>query len=226
MKSKKVDISDQQNIALGLIRTGYNDYIAARVLLNKNYVMQGVILASTAMEKYFKALVVYFSGVIIPVHFDRFHLIRKAVDEIGYQVIFKKIDSRFFEILTQAYPLRYYDNITKPTTLGFFKNQFLGELDSAVYWFDQILPITNDTGEVISPLRQDLKAGNPDLLENNWIAHKPLDKKKFMETNCEAFAIYIHPLKLFSEVHLSSKKLNSTYNDRMWLITIKPDTES
>lgn len=214
---------ERVNLALGLIRTGYNDYIAARVLLNKNYTLQGVILASTALEKYFKALIVTHSGKIKPVHFDRFDQIKKAVEEIGYDVIINKIDPRFIEILTKVYPLRYYDNIKSPTSVGFFKNQFLGELDQAVYWFDQALILSDDKGTVLSPVKRDFQNKNPDLLENNWVTQKPIDKKKFMETDCEGFAIYIHPSYLFAEVNVSSVKMTIPYEGSMYLINVKPD---
>ena len=214
---------DRVNLALGLIRTAYNDYIAARVLLNKNYTLQGVILASTALEKYFKALILSHSGKIKRVHFDRFDQIKKAVEEIGYAVIINKIDPRFIEILTKVYPLRYYDNIESPTSVGFFKNQFLGELDQAVYWFDQAIILSDDKGTILSPVRRDFQNKNPDLFENNWIAQKPIDKKKFMETDCEGFAIYIHPRYLFAEINVSSVKMTIPYDGSMYLIDVKPD---
>ena len=214
---------ERVNLALGLIRTAYNDYIAARVLLNKNYTLQGVILASTALEKYFKALIVSQLGKIKPVHFDRFDLIRKAVEEIGYSVIIDKIDPLFVDILTKVYPLRYYDNIKSPTTIGFFKNQFLGELDQAIYWFDKAIILSDNKGTVLSPVRRDFQNKNPDLLENNWIAKKPIDKKKFMETDCEGFAIYIHPKHLFDEINVSSVKMTIPYEGSMFLINVKLD---
>jgi HEPN domain-containing protein len=214
---------DRVNLALGLIRTAYNDYIASRVLLNKNYTLQGVILASTAVEKYFKALILTHSGKIKPVHFDKFDEIKKAVEEIGYEVIINKMDSHFIEILTKVYPLRYYDNITSPTSVGFFKNQFLGELDQAIYWFDQALILSDNKGTILSPIKRDFQNKNPDLLENNWITQQPINKKKFMETNCEGFAIYIHPKNLFAEVNVSSLKMMVPYDGSMYLINVKPD---
>lgn len=214
---------ERVNLALGLVRTAYNDYIAARVLLNKNYTLQGVILASTALEKYFKALIVSHTGKIKPVHFDRFDQIKTAVEEMGYAAIINKIDPRFIEILIKVYPLRYYDNIRSPTSVGFFKNQFLGELDEAVYWFDQAIILSDDKGTVLSPVRCDFQNGNPDLLENNWVARKPADKKKFMETDCVGFAIYIHPKYLFQEINVSSVKMTIPYDGFMYLIDVKLD---
>jgi HEPN domain-containing protein len=197
---------ERVNIALGMIQAAYSDYIAARVLLNKNHTLQGVILASTAIEKYFKALIIAHSGKIIPVHFDKFDRIKQAVEEMGYSVLIEKMDPRFIDILTKAYPLRYYDNIKSPTSIGFFRNQFLGELDQAIYWFDQALILSNDKGAIISPLKLDFQENNPDLLENNWVTQNPIDKKRFMETDCEGFAIYIHPQYFFHGVKISSEK--------------------
>ena len=42
-----------------LMDLGYRDYVAARFLLNNHLIIQGLTLASTAVEKYLKALIVY-----------------------------------------------------------------------------------------------------------------------------------------------------------------------
>ncbi len=214
---------ERVNIALGMIQTAYSDYIAARVLLNKNHTLQGVILASTAIEKYFKALIIAHSGINKPVHFDKFDRIKKAVEEIGYSVLIDNMDPCFIDILTKAYPLRYYDNIEFPTSIGFFKNQFLGELDQAIYFFDKAIILSNDKGAILSPFKLDLQNKNPDLLENNWVSHNPMDKKRFMEANCEGFAIYIHPQYLFHGVKVSSEKGLIPYNGSMYVINVQLD---
>ena len=190
---------------------------------NKNYILQGVILASTALEKYFKALIISHSGKVKHVHFDKFDQLKEAVEQIGYTVIIDKMDPRFIEILTKIYPLRYYDNIKNPISIGFFKNQFLCELDQAVYWFDKALVPTDVKGTLLSTVRQDFQKKNPDLIENNWITKIPIDKKKYMETDCEGYAIYIDPRNLFSEVNVSSVKLSVPYNGSMMLINVGPD---
>lgn len=41
-----------------LLDLGYRDYIAARFLLNNKFIIQGLTLASTALEKYLKSLIV------------------------------------------------------------------------------------------------------------------------------------------------------------------------
>ena len=42
-----------------LMDLGYRDYIAARLLLNNHMIIQGLTLASTSVEKYLKALIVF-----------------------------------------------------------------------------------------------------------------------------------------------------------------------
>lgn len=218
------------NLSLGYLQVAYNDYIAARVLLNRNYTIQGAMYASTAIEKYFKAVISLQTGEKTRGHFDKFEPIKEAMDRIGYGIIFERIDPLFLEILTKAYILRYYDNIEKePMTISFFKNQFLGELDGAVELFERLfkdISKEDDNGnkeQILSPLKMDFKKGNPDLTENNWVTMK-IDKNKFMEANCEAFAIHIHPDNLFSEINVSSRKMAVPYTGSMCLIHLEDDS--
>lgn len=212
-------------MSLGLLRTAYNDYIAARVLLNRNYTLQGMILASTAIEKYFKAAVYAITGRRSKVHMDRFEVIKNEIIEIGYEVLITKIDPLFLELLSKAYKLRYYDNITETISIGFFRNQFLGELDAAVAWFDQlyILSKKGSNEVVLSPAKMDYRNRNPDLFENNWVTTIEKDKKKFMETDCRAFGVHILPGNLFEEIHVSSEKLFVPYNGSMTLINVESE---
>lgn len=215
--------NDRTNKALGFLRTAYKDYIAARVLLNRGYTLQGVALASTAIEKYFKAAICIMTGRLLHIHLDKFDRIKKVVEDLGYGVLIEKMDPLFLQILCKAYALRYYDDITAPVTIGFFKNQFIGELDGAVALFEKLLILEKKDGGgvVLSPLQMDLKAGNPDLLENNWVAQK-IRKEEFMSTNCEGFAIHIHPNNVFEEIIVSSTKSNIQYDGYMYAINVNP----
>jgi hypothetical protein len=218
-------MDQRTNLALGFLRVAYNDYIAARVLLNKGYTLQGATLASTAIEKSFKAAIVLFTGKRPNIHMDKFDKIKKEVVDMGYEVLIDKMDPKFIDILCKVYSLRYYDNVREPFTLGFFRNQFIGELDHAMAVFEQLFQLSGQNGEkVLTPLKMDLKNANPNLLENNWVAAK-MDRKKFMETNCVGFAIFIHPDNLFSEINVSSAKLPVPYDGSMMMIVIKEDAK-
>jgi hypothetical protein len=217
------NLDDPVNWALGFMRTAYKDYIAARVLLNKGYTMQGVILASTAIEKSFKTGICILTGKKVYGHMDRFDHFKAIVEEKGYGKLIELIDARFIDILIRAYKLRYYDTVREPTVIGFFKNQFLGELDSAFSLFEQLYIINNEKGEkILTPLQMDLKQKNPDLIENNWLALK-MEKKTYMETGCEGFAVFIHPNNVYSEINVSSQRMNLPYEGTMILINVQPD---
>jgi hypothetical protein len=142
------------NLALGFLRSAYSDYIGSRILLNKGYILQGMMLASTAIEKYFKTAICVWTGEITKVHMDNFDPIRQKVVEMGYGILFEKIDGHFLGLLSKAYKIRYYDKITEPMTIGFFRNQFLGELDGAIELFERLLILKKaDSGEaVLSPI--------------------------------------------------------------------------
>ena len=217
-----INNNHNSSFCFGLLNMAYSDYIAARILLNKDYTLQGVILASTAIEKYFKALVAICTGRKIHVHMDRFDKIQKIIEETEYKTVIDCIDSRFIDILGKAYKLRYYDNVSESYSVGFFKNQFLGELDGAVALFEKIF-IEIQAGDliVLTPLKQDLKKNNPDLFYNNWTLTKEKDKKVFMENNCIGFAIYINPNNFLDEIRSHSKPFRMEYNGTMSLIEIK-----
>src|SRR5690606_25191579 len=107
--------------AYSLIQLGFNDYIAARHLINNGYILQGVTLASTAVEKYLKVILVSKGKTKkdIGVHLDRIDKLKQQLDEC-YADFTNKIDERFLEILGKAYKARYYDDIKAPITIGFF----------------------------------------------------------------------------------------------------------
>ena len=218
-------LDERVNLALGFLRMAYNDYIAARVLLNRNYTMQGVMLASTSIERYFKTVICIYTGEKLRGHLDKFEDFKRAVEEMGYGLLIEKMDPLFIDLLAKAYKLRYYDTIKEPTSIGFFKNQFLGELDGLVELFERLVIITRgDREPILSPYKKAYKENNPDLMENNWIAMK-IDKKKFMETDCIGFAIYVHPNNVFEEINVSSEKMALPYDGSMTLINVKGDAK-
>lgn len=219
---------NQTNLVLGLLRAAYNDYIAARVLLNRNYTLQGVTLASTAVEKYFKAAIALSTGKVSHVHMDRSELLRKEVSEIGYSLLIEKIDKSFLDILSKGYRLRYYDNIREPITIGFFKNQFLGELDGTIELCERLFILhkvkDGKTEKLLSPLKMDYNVNkNPDLSENNWVTTPEKDKKKFMENNCIGFAVYLRPDSIFEEIYVSSIPMKISYDGKMLLIKVNEE---
>lgn len=203
------------NLALGFMTGAYLDYIAARVLLNKNYTLQGAILASTAIEKSFKALLTIRGGIAQRIHFDKLELLENEIKSIGFGVVLERIDSRFLSILSQVYRLRYFDNVKEVESIGFIKNQFIGELDGAMAFFENVYKFDHSEGEqILSPLKAAYKNELPDLIYNNWVFLR-IPKEEFMNRDLEAFAISIHPEKYFEPIMARVKFTDIKYSGKM-----------
>jgi hypothetical protein len=185
--------------------------------------MQGVTLASTAIEKNFKAMICILTSKRVHGHMDKFDQFRKIIEEKSYGKLIELIDEKFLTILIKAYKPRYYDTVQTETIIGFFKNQFLGELDGVFSIFEQLYILADEKGEkILTLLQMALKQNNADLTENNWLVLK-MEKKTFMETGCEGLAVYINPYNVYSEINVSSQKMNLPYDGKMMLINVQPD---
>lgn len=185
----------KQSIGSSLVDLGYRDYIAARFLLNNKFIIQGLTLASTAVEKYLKALIVFTSKEEerYNYHFDRFSKLKTILNK-NYHDVTEKFDPVFISILEKAYKIRYYDKLEGPIKIGFFLNQFIGELDSTIHFLETIY----SPGLLYS---QAIQNKDPNLYQNNFILNKQ-DKKEFMERPDTAFVIHI---QIDSITHRESK---------------------
>src|SRR5690606_23049601 len=87
-----------------LMDLGYRDYIAARLLLNNHLLIQGLTLASTAIEKYLKAVIVFNlkRKERYNFHLDRFESIKKLLTEVNNDVTVE-FDPVFLNILQDAF---------------------------------------------------------------------------------------------------------------------------
>jgi hypothetical protein len=176
--------TQKQVMGSSLVDLGYRDYIAARFLLNNEFIIQGLTLASTAVEKYLKALIVFTSKKKerYNYHFDNLMKLKTILAKNGQDVT-TKFDPAFLSILEKSYKIRYYDRLKKPIQIGFFLNQFIGELDSTIHFLE-----TSDTPGLL--YKQAIQNKDPNLYQNNFILNKQ-DKKQFMEKPDTAVAIHI-----------------------------------
>lgn len=79
----------------------------------------------------------------------------------------------FINILQKAYKIRYYDKLEEPVKMGFFLNQFIGELDSTIHYLEN-----NETPGLL--YGQAIRSKDPNLYQNNFILNNQ-NKKAFME---------------------------------------------
>ncbi|MCX6318489.1 MAG: hypothetical protein NTW29_14450 [Bacteroidetes bacterium] len=182
--NKNISWVEKQSIGSSLTDLGFRDYIAARFLLNNGFFVQGLTLASTAIEKYLKAVLVFSlkEKERYNYHLDNIGKLKALLEKHHYDVT-KKIDPVFLNIIQDAYKIRYYDNLKKPIKIGFFLNQLIGELDNTIH--------NIELSEVSGLLyKQAIKEKNSHLYNNNFILNKQ-DKKAYMESPDTAIYIYI-----------------------------------
>ena len=174
-----------------LVDLGYRDYIAARFLLNNRFIIQGLTLASTAVEKYLKSLLLYNLNEKewYNYHFDRIEKLQHLLDKHYFDVT-EEFDPVFLTILEKAFKIRYYDALNQPMEFGFYLNQFIGELDNTIDLFETALGPDISLNS-ITLYKQAIQHKDPHLFENNYILCSQ-DKKTFMEKPTTAFSINIY----------------------------------
>ncbi|CAE6860331.1 hypothetical protein R69658_07585 [Paraburkholderia aspalathi] len=107
---------------------GFHDYIAARVLLNAGLLQQGAVLASTALEKYFKAVMatrgMESHGHLKTAHWNSVRNLEPA--------LFAQIDGDFLQLCKKCYDLRYTEQLSVGFNVVVAQREFLAELDATV----------------------------------------------------------------------------------------------
>lgn len=174
-----------------LMDLGYRDYIAARLLLNNHLIVQGLTLASTSVEKYLKALIVFNfkEREKYCYHFDRFEKLKNLLHKVNKDVT-GEFDPVFLEILENAFKIRYYDKIKQPVFMGFYINQFIGELDYTIDFLEKFISKTENGGAAFSAYNRAIENNDSHLYENNFVLNKE-NKKDFMEKPDVGFSINI-----------------------------------
>lgn len=167
------------------INLAYRDYIAARFLLNNEFIIQGLTLASTAVEKYLKALIIFTSknDDKYSFHLDRLDELKKKSDNCGE--VINLFDPIFLDIVQKSYSIRYYDKIQGSIEFGFLINQFIGELDYTINHFESVVLVNY---KMKTPYDRAIKNKEPHLYDNNYILQN-LNKKEYMENPSNVFSI-------------------------------------
>jgi HEPN domain-containing protein len=140
------------------------DYLAARLLILKGFLKQGVILSNTAIEKYLKTFLFY-HGETNPWGHDTlaiYNSIHNYADKIS------SINKGFITFLSKAYLLRYTDELPNQYNIHLDQIKILVELDRTVYAIRKNFKFENGEGKPVST-RLDFLIENKDyvLLEKN-----------------------------------------------------------
>lgn len=188
-KKKKVKRHVKIHDGYHYLHLGYLDYIAARFLLNNNFMEQGITLSSTAVEKYIKAVLASY-GVTKPVHLHELNKLEKLLKSKGITLL-DDLDLAYLGLLGRSYRFRYFDDLKPGSSYGFLKWQVIGELDATISLIEASFTLKTRSGkERDSPYNLAKEAKNEHLYMNNFVL-EGIKKKTFMEKEGPMFCLLL-----------------------------------
>jgi hypothetical protein len=215
-KKKRANIGSIPSNYVGLagshfLRTGFIDYVGARVMLNNDLPLQGVVLASTCIEKYLKAILASVGKKIFS-HLDDENLLT-AMSSNGVDVT-SYISHSFLKYLGRAYQFRYIEPHTGPVSIGVERRKLLAELDYTVNQFESALT-THDSKGLIreSPYKIAVAAKDQRIFLNNYVLNG-IEKTDFVEQPALLYGAFAAPMYDFLEItHPGFRSTNNALFD-------------
>lgn len=158
------------------LAAAFDDYAASRVLLINNLLPQGLVLASTSIEKYAKALLAI-NGNNSRGHLKAAH--KNAIKQFCPEA-YSLIDEEFLDLCKKGYKIRYKDDLSAGFNLVVAQREFLAELDFTVGSIENNIHIENEAGEQkkrrYAVTQED---GNQLLIKDNYYLNG-LEKETFI----------------------------------------------
>ncbi len=165
-KSKNTSDPNRLKKITEFLWLGFNDYIGARVLLMNRLSLQGAILASTAVEKYIKALLSV-RGEILNTHLKSSHItsLKNYIPQL-----YKKLNPEFLNFLQHCYSLRYTDQLPINYSIVIYARETMAELDYTINNLEFQFNFKQSGGqESLTHYRSALKDKDERLLKDNYI---------------------------------------------------------
>jgi len=187
-KKRNITIKDisRNNKSISFYNVGFKDYLGARVLLNSELILQGAILASTCIEKYFKAIISIF-GQEVKGHLKDAHI--NAIRNCDRK-LYDSLNLSFLKLLIAVYKLRYLDDQIKPGfSIHICDKQLLAELDYSIHEISKRIVYRNEKGVIETPYHTSLTNKDPLLFKNNYILNG-LSKTEFIEQENSVYVNY------------------------------------
>ncbi|WP_324711240.1 hypothetical protein [Pseudomonas citronellolis] len=176
MKKVKRNNNVSQTIRIGqFLDLGYKDYLGARVLLSSGLLLQGAILASTAVEKYLKA-VLAFRGNVSHGHLQASHI--RAAKNFDSRLA-RLLNDDFLELLRRVYAMRYVDSLSIGFNLVIAYREFIAELDYTCQMLHDSFSLNINGEEIKSSYHLDKDSGDELLWVDNFIL-SDVDKQEFI----------------------------------------------
>lgn len=140
------------------------DYVAARRLLLNAYLPQGAALGNTALEKYFKTLMMFAGKQTSRSH----NIVALHESILAYFPNLREVDINFLKVLCKAYRLRYPDNLEVEFSISLAQPQVLTELDRTVHRIRRGFRFSRLSGRAIETLIDVMiEKNDTDLVEAN-----------------------------------------------------------
>lgn len=183
MKSKPLATSIAPKVGLSFYVLGFQDYLGARTLLNAELLLQGATLASTAVEKYLKALLAA-KGLKAFGHLSDWSpkSLSDQAQELG-------LNADFLALLQLVYRIRYLDNLDSSVSFAIERLKFLAELDFTVSVLNNAVRFFRG-GDSVDPYEAARLAGCQELIQRNYLVSNA-DRHAFLATPDIAEAYYI-----------------------------------
>ena len=160
------------------INLGFKDYIAARVLINNGLLIQGATLASTSIEKYFKAILTL-NKITSKKHLNNELCTKlRQIDSDLYNTF----SESFLNFLIKCYKLRYIDDAPNEFSLVIIQYPLLAELDFTISKIEKKLNIFKDGKKLELGYRQVWNAKTSEFTKDNYI-FLGISKGNFIETH-------------------------------------------
>jgi len=189
---------------------GYLDYVAARSLLRNGLEIQGLILASTSIEKYLKAILAT-TGRATATHLDSDGFVeilrQRGCDVLPY------ISSSFLQYLGRAYAFRYLETDSGPASIAVEQRKLLAELDYSVSQFESAITMAVDGVIQKSSYTRAVEAHDRRVWDDNHIL-AGTSKSDFVEVHCPLYCMAIRPMHEAMELrHENFKSVNDANFD-------------
>jgi hypothetical protein len=163
----------------------FDDYLASRVLIRSRLLIQGAVLASTAIEKYCKA-VLAFRGNVSPGHLKTAHW--KCLENFD-PTLYATFNKEFFVFLQKCYELRYPDSLPSGFNIVIRSRELLAELDFTALSIEQRFQFRRaDSDATVSTLFDELRSRKDErLVDENYLLSNE-DRETFIA--CDSQFVY------------------------------------
>lgn len=177
------------NRFLGFMNIAYEDYISSRILFNNYKLLQGSILANTAIEKAFKSIMLA-SNLQIPKTHNLVKLYPYVLEVIPK--FSEIINLEFITQLSKIYECRYLSDLPIGYNIVIVRRKYLAEIDRIFSSINSAFQVKIDNEIVELKYLSMLKDKSSELFIDNYILQN-LEKKSFIEQLDSVFELRLLP---------------------------------